>query len=60
MWVKVKRGESWLKVEIFYVKQSMMLIKHMNLGYQMHDDRLALDGSTGCPKKGVYGTIKDI
>ena len=51
MWVKVKRGESWLKVEIFYVKQSMMLIKHMNLGYQMHDDRLALDGSTGCPKR---------
>ena len=51
MWVKVKRGESWLKVEIFYVKQSMMLIKHMNLGYQMHDDRLALDGSTGCPEK---------
>ena len=51
MWVKVKRGESWLKVEIFYVNQSMMLIKHMNLGYQMHDDRLALDGSTGCPKK---------
>ena len=48
MWVKVKRGESWLKVEIFYV---MMLIKHMSLGYQMHDDRLALDGSTGCPKK---------
>ena len=48
MWVKVKRGESWLKAEIFYV---MMLIKHMSLGYQMHDDRLALDGSTRCPKK---------
>ena len=46
MWVKVKRSESCLKVEIFYVKQSMMLIKHMNLVYQLLDDRLALDGSS--------------